>query len=234
MAQNSVNYGNNPTGPELLDDYLAKEQENILTSNSGIQRPSYATAGMFWLDTSVTPWLYKIYDGSNDAVVGIVNPTTHKFIVDTIDDSNLVHKTIMETITGYKTLKSDNTGLNPLGLLCDTIDVSQTQNAYNDVIVYDTNNSVIGSYSFFQNNSGEYGFNFKIDNQGGAGYDLRFYKGTDNLNHVKLPTPTEDTTSSLEADTVGARNTKLNNKFPVVSTLPANPDNDTFYFVTGA
>lgn len=106
MAQNIVNYADNPTGPELLDDYLAKEQENILSSNSGIQRPSYASAGTAWIDTSVTPWLYKIYDGSEDVVFGSINPTTHSFITSGINETNLVHKNEIETITGVKTFQN--------------------------------------------------------------------------------------------------------------------------------
>lgn len=106
MAQNTVNYANNPTGPELLDNYLTKEQENILSSNSGIQRPSYAIAGTPWLDTSVTPWLYKIYDGSGDVIIGAVNSTTHGFVPSGVDESNLVHKTGNETIAGSKTFSS--------------------------------------------------------------------------------------------------------------------------------
>ena len=106
MAQNTVNYADNPTGPQLLDNYLAKEQENILSSNSGIQRPSYAVAGTPWIDTSVTPWLYKIYDGSDDVVFGSVNPTTHSFITNGVDETNLVHKSETETITGVKTFSS--------------------------------------------------------------------------------------------------------------------------------
>ena len=106
MSQNTVNYANNPTGPELLDNYLAKEQENTLSSNSGIQRPSYAISGTLWLDTSVTPWQYKIYDGSRDAVVGSLDNSSHTFTVSNINDSNLVHLSGTETITGSKTFSS--------------------------------------------------------------------------------------------------------------------------------
>lgn len=101
MAQNSVNYGNNPTGPELLDDYLDKEQENILTSNSGIQRPSYADVGTKWLDISSTPWALKIFDGTSDVIIGTVNPTTHAFISAGIDTAVLL--TGNQTIGGTKT-----------------------------------------------------------------------------------------------------------------------------------
>lgn len=80
MSQNIVDFSGNPTGAGLMDDYLDKDQQNVLTSNSGIRRPSYAVAGTKWLDMSATPWLLKMYDGTNDIVIGTVNPSTHKFI----------------------------------------------------------------------------------------------------------------------------------------------------------
>lgn len=49
--------------------------------------------------------------------------------------------------------------------------------------------------------------------------------------YAKAPTPFEDTTSSTQIDTVGARNTKLGSMFQVVSALPETPDANTFYFI---
>lgn len=79
MSQNVVDFSQNPTGPELMDNFLAKVQENLKTCNSGISRPSYAAKGTFWLDTSVTPHLLKQYDGSDDVVLGSVDITNHVF-----------------------------------------------------------------------------------------------------------------------------------------------------------
>lgn len=79
MTQNVVDFSGNPSGAGLMDDYLDKDQQNVLTSNSGIQRPSYAVAGTKWLDTSATPWVLKMYDGMSDVALGTVNPTTHLF-----------------------------------------------------------------------------------------------------------------------------------------------------------
>jgi hypothetical protein len=84
MTQNVVDFSGNPSGSGLMDDYLDKDQQNVLTSNSGIQRPSYAVAGTKWLDTSVTPWLWKMYDGTSDVTLGTVNPSTHLFTPDGI------------------------------------------------------------------------------------------------------------------------------------------------------
>ena len=80
MAQNVVDFSGNPSGSGLMDDYLDKDQQNVLTSNSGIQRPSYAVAGTKWLDTSVTPWLWKIYDGTDDILLGTVNSSDNVFL----------------------------------------------------------------------------------------------------------------------------------------------------------
>ena len=80
MVQNVVNYGTDMSGSELLDNYITKSQQNVLTSNSGIQRPSYAVAGTKWLDVSVTPWLLKIYDGTDDIIIGSIDPNTNRFI----------------------------------------------------------------------------------------------------------------------------------------------------------
>lgn len=101
MSQNVVDYSLNPTGPELLDNYLDKEQDNNLTSNSGIQRPSYAQVGTVWLNNSTTPWTWYFYDGTNDIAIGTFNPTTHEFI--SANFANVVNLTTAQSIAGVKT-----------------------------------------------------------------------------------------------------------------------------------
>lgn len=105
MTQNIVNYSNNPDGPELLDDYLIKQQQNELTTNSGIQRPSYAVAGTKWLDTSSTPWLWKMFDGTSDIILGSINPTTHSFSAAGLDTAVLL--TGDQTVGGIKTFSNN-------------------------------------------------------------------------------------------------------------------------------
>ena len=95
MTQNVVDFSDNPTGKQLMDDYLAKEQQNNLSSNSGNQRPSYAVAGTKWLDTSTTPWLWKMYDGTSDITLGTVDSSTHLFtpagLTDVVDYTNITN-----------------------------------------------------------------------------------------------------------------------------------------------
>lgn len=79
MSQKTINFADNPYGAVLMDDYLAPLQNNMLTSNSGESRPEYVQQGTKWLDTSSTPWLLKMYDGTDDVVIGTIDPSTHKF-----------------------------------------------------------------------------------------------------------------------------------------------------------
>lgn len=46
--------------------------------HSGATAPSYVVAGMPWLDTSGTPWILKVYDGSDHISVLEINATTNK------------------------------------------------------------------------------------------------------------------------------------------------------------
>ena len=80
MSQKTINFADNPYGKELLDDYLAPLQNNMLTSHSGVSRPPYAQQGTKWLDISSTPWLLKMYDGTDDVILGEIDPDTNKFI----------------------------------------------------------------------------------------------------------------------------------------------------------
>ena len=80
MTQNIVDYSQNPDGQELLDNYISKSQENALTLHSGIQRPPYAKEGTMWLDTSSTPWMLKVYDGTDDIIIGSLDAGMNRFI----------------------------------------------------------------------------------------------------------------------------------------------------------
>jgi hypothetical protein len=80
MSQTLVDFSGNPSGAELMDDYLTPMQENILTSNSGTTRPDYAKEGTKWIDKTQIPWLLKLYDGSQDIVIGELDPNKHSFV----------------------------------------------------------------------------------------------------------------------------------------------------------
>ena len=51
----------------------------LLNHHKGPTEPSYAEAGIIWLDDAATPWLMKMHDGTDWITVGEVNATTNNF-----------------------------------------------------------------------------------------------------------------------------------------------------------
>lgn len=47
--------------------------------HSGASAPSYATEGLLWLDKSAAPWKIKFNDGTDNIVLGEINPTANTF-----------------------------------------------------------------------------------------------------------------------------------------------------------
>lgn len=52
-------------------------RDSILSSHSGSSRPSYAAAGTLWRDTTTTPWILKMFDGSDDISIADIDPSTN-------------------------------------------------------------------------------------------------------------------------------------------------------------
>lgn len=66
-------------GRNFINDDLEPWRDAVHTSHSGNSRPSYAVPGMVWLDTTTTPWLWKMFNGSQDITLGIIDPTARTF-----------------------------------------------------------------------------------------------------------------------------------------------------------
>lgn len=49
----------------------------IISSHKGATAPSYAVAGMIWLDDAAAPWLLKIYDSADWITIAAVNASTN-------------------------------------------------------------------------------------------------------------------------------------------------------------
>lgn len=73
------------SGTALASD-LNDWRDTLHSLHSGSSRPSYATAGLVWLYTGATPWVIRIFDGSDDIDIGTVNATSNTFTV-TLNDS---------------------------------------------------------------------------------------------------------------------------------------------------
>lgn len=66
------------SGTELVDD-LNNFRDAVNSSHKGSVEPAYKTAGMIWIDDSVTPWKLNIYDGTDQIELGRVDATANKF-----------------------------------------------------------------------------------------------------------------------------------------------------------
>jgi len=49
------------------------------SAHKGATQPTYRVAGMMWLDDTATPWILKIYDGTDWITMGVVNATGNVF-----------------------------------------------------------------------------------------------------------------------------------------------------------
>lgn len=67
------------TGTALINTHLEPFRDALHSMHKGSSRPSYAVAGMMWVDDNTTPWVLYMFDGSDDISLGTINPTTNVF-----------------------------------------------------------------------------------------------------------------------------------------------------------
>lgn len=78
MTQATVTIGANKSGLQYrTEDNDGKKA--LLNHHKGSTAPSYAEAGIIWLDDAATPWALKIYDGTDWIKLGDVNATANTF-----------------------------------------------------------------------------------------------------------------------------------------------------------
>ena len=103
------NFGNlsSPlSGTALVDTHLEPWRDALHTMHSGSSRPSYAVAGIMWLDTTTTPWVVKVFDGADDISIGTVNATTNLFAAANAAQSS--NPVLSGTISGSAAMKINN------------------------------------------------------------------------------------------------------------------------------
>lgn len=66
------------SGTQLATD-LNNWRDAVHSAHKGSSRPSYATAGTFWVNDAATPWILYCYDGADDISLGTINATTNVF-----------------------------------------------------------------------------------------------------------------------------------------------------------
>lgn len=67
------------SGSQFINGNLEPWRDALYSLHSGNARPSYAVPGLMWLDTTSTPWVLKMFQGSDDVVFGNVDPATLVF-----------------------------------------------------------------------------------------------------------------------------------------------------------
>jgi hypothetical protein len=67
------------TGTALATD-LNSWRDALHSTHKGSVAPTYAIAGMQWIDDASTPWLAKRYDGADWITEGSINASTNQFI----------------------------------------------------------------------------------------------------------------------------------------------------------
>ena len=228
MSQHNIDFSENPSGAELMDDYLDTLQENNYTSNSGTERPSYARAGTIWLDISQTPWSLKLYDGADDIIIGKFNTTTNEFII--------VHPL---------TTNGDIMVCNALGNLsrlgAGNTDLVLTGNGIGQMPSY--KKPPIGVYTYSQTR--EFNLNDVAVSAGDTGLNFYRSKVNNNVNHALSDTTYWDsfTIGSVWGGVTGNLADQLDlanvlaskfdsSKIQVLTALPVNPYPNTFYFIT--
>lgn len=79
MTQTNLPVMTSPTSGAQLVSNLEDWRDALHSMHSGTVRPSYVLPQMMWIDTSTTPWVLKVFQGSDDIIMGTLDPTTLDF-----------------------------------------------------------------------------------------------------------------------------------------------------------
>lgn len=79
MTQNNLPVMTSPTSGAQLVSNLEDWRDSLHSMHSGTVRPDYVLPQMMWIDTSATPWVLKVFQGSDDIIMGTLDPTTLNF-----------------------------------------------------------------------------------------------------------------------------------------------------------
>lgn len=92
------------TGTNLAQ-ILRQTWDALQSCHSGPSRPDYAVTGMWWINTSGTPWIVNVFDGTDDIQVATLNANTNTFQVtlgaDAIGTLNISDASIVEDHMGF-------------------------------------------------------------------------------------------------------------------------------------
>ena len=96
------------SGTDLATD-LNNFRDALNSCHKGNSRPSYAISGMTWINDTTTPWVFNIYDGTDDIPIGTINiatnlfslPSTAQELIITTGSANAYLATLSPAPTAY-------------------------------------------------------------------------------------------------------------------------------------
>ena len=198
MAQNTVDFSIDPSGDQLLDVLLDNFQTNILTSNSGSTRPSYAQIGTIWVDQTTSPWVLNMFNGDDDIVIGTLDPVGLKFKPSDASDATAAQiQEVLESIT-----------------FANPIEISSIDSPY------DVDGSESGQFLIVDTSAGDVTINLPLISETGTPYNITVKKNTPDNNVVNIVrdgtdvidgSDTVKTLISVQASTFIAYNSTPNN-----------------------
>ncbi len=73
-------------GTTLINSNIEPWRDALHSLHSGDERPSYAVAGMMWIDNTNANWDLNVFDGSEDIKIGTIDTTNNLFIPENVGD----------------------------------------------------------------------------------------------------------------------------------------------------
>ena len=158
---------------------------------------------------------------SSVAISGSYNDLSDKPTIPT--DSDLVHKTGNETISG---LKSFSGGLHRKSSSM-VLDTNPSSEISNQIWFKDKNDAYYATCETYQESDGLIGIGLSVKARSTNQYsNIGIQQNVDGTSRTYAPTPANSSNTTAIATTA-----YVNNKHQVVSTLPASPDSDVFYYI---
>lgn len=75
-------------GADFFNNKLEPWRDALHTMHRGNTRPAYVQSGLMWIDDSNTPWELKVFQGSDDIVMGTLDPSTLVFMPTSVPDGD--------------------------------------------------------------------------------------------------------------------------------------------------
>ena len=147
---------------------------------------------------------------------------------------NLLHRSGAESITGIKTVQSNNPRF---GLKNTEIDVTTAPAEQKSMRIFfsDKNDEWISEIGIYKNTDDGVVSQITANNNTAGVANLQIVCKKDGSKYGTCPTPPDAADSSTKIATTAWVNSRItsimNNKLQVVASLPSSPNADTFYFI---